>query len=89
MVNKSYFNTKTTEAEILNISGLATKPGQTTVKNKIPSVSNLVKKSKITEVEKKLTDHNHDKCFTTRKFNTLAAGVFDARLAQENLVTKT
>ena len=43
----------------------------------------------ITEIEKKLTDHNHDKYVTTPEFNTLAASVFNARLTQANLVTKT
>ena len=45
--------------------------------------------AKITEIEKKLTDHNHDKYITTPEFNTLAASVFNARLAQANLITKT
>ena len=40
-------------------------------------------------LKKKLTDHNHDKHITTPDFNTLAADVFNARLAQENLITKT
>ena len=31
--------------------------------------------TKITEIEKKLTDHNHYKYFTTQEFNTLAADV--------------
>ena len=31
---------------------------------------------KIGDLEKKITDHNHDKCITTSKFNALAAGVF-------------
>ena len=61
--------------------------------HKIPDVSNLVKKTiydtKISELEKKLTDHNHDKYITTTEFNTLAAGVFNARLAQSNLITET
>ena len=39
--------------------------------------------------KKRLTDHNHDKYITTREFNTLATDVFNARLAQANLVTKT
>ena len=43
---------------------------------------------KITEIEKKITDHNH-KYITTPEFNTLAADVFNARLAQANLITKT
>ena len=45
--------------------------------------------TKISELEKKLTDHNHDKYITTPEFNTLAADVFNARLAQANLITKT
>ena len=40
------------------------------------------------KIEKKLTDHNHDKCITTSEFNTLAADIFNARLSQANLVTK-
>ena len=43
----------------------------------------------MTETEQKLTDHNHDKYITTPEFNTLAASVFNARLAQANLITKT
>ena len=35
------------------------------------------------------SDHNHDKYITTPEFNTLAADVFNSRLAQENLITKT
>ena len=62
------------------------------MENKIPSVSNLVKKTnyetKISELEKKLTDHNHDKYVTTPEFNTSAANVFNARLAKANFITK-
>ena len=58
----------------------------------IPNNSSLVKKTdyntKIPEIEKKLTDHNHDKYITTPEFNTLAADVFNARLKQANLVVK-
>ena len=43
---------------------------------------------KTTEIEKKLTDRNHDKYITTPEFNTLAAAVFNARLAQASLITK-
>ena len=80
--------TKLTELEnkIPDVSSLATKTALTAVENKIPDVSSLVKKTnydtKISELEKKLTDHNHDKYITTPKFNTLATGVFNARLAQ-------
>ena len=65
----------------------------TAVENKIPDVSSLVKKTdyntSISEIEKKLTDHNHDKYITTPEFNTLAASVFNARLAQANVIIKT
>ena len=44
---------------------------------------------KITEIENKLTDYNHDKYITTPEFNTLAVDVFHARLAQANLIAKT
>ena len=40
----------------------------------------------ISELEKKLTDHNHDKYITTPELNTLAADVFNARLTQANLI---
>ena len=65
----------------------------TTIENKIPSINGLVKKTdyntEITDVENKLNNHNHDKYVATSEFNTLAANVFNARLAQENLITKT
>ena len=44
---------------------------------------------KLLKFEKKLTDHNHDKYITTPEFDTLPADVFNARLAQANLITKT
>ena len=70
-----------------------TKTALNTVENKMLDVSSLVEKTdyntKITEIEKKLTNHNHDKYITTPEFNTLAADVFNARLARANLVTKT
>ena len=83
------FIKKTTHTELENkipdVSNLATKTELTAVENKIPSVSSLVKKAdydkKISEVEKKHTDHNHDKYITTPEFNTMAASVFNARLA--------
>ena len=60
---------------------------------KIPSISNLVKKTdyntKVTEIENKLNNHNHDKYIDTSEFNILAVDVFNARTAQANLVTKT
>ena len=44
---------------------------------------------KITEIENKLANHNHDKYIDTSEFNNLAADVFNARLAQAKLITKT
>ena len=79
--------------KIPDISNLTTKTALTTVENKIPSVSNLVKKTgyktKITEIENKLTDHNHGKYIATPEFNNLAADVFNARIEQANLIYKT
>ena len=81
------------ENKIPDISNLATKTALTVVEIKIPSVSSLVKKTnyntKITEIENKLNNHNHHKYITTPEFNTLAANIFNARLAQVNLITKT
>ena len=45
--------------------------------------------TKITEIENELTDHNHDKYIDTPELNKLAADVFNLRLAQVNLITKT
>ena len=78
--------TKLTELEnkIPDVSSLATKTALTAVENKIPDVSSLVKKTdydtKISELEKKLTDHNHGKYITTPEFNQLTAENFAARL---------
>ena len=63
--------TKITDKEdkIPSISGLATTPALTAFENKIPSISTLVKKTeyntKISEIEQKLIDHNHDEYITT------------------------
>ena len=63
------------------------------IENKIPNVSSLVKKTdydaKIYEMEKKLTDHDHDKYITTPELNKITAEIFAPRLTQANLVTKT
>ena len=81
------------ENKIPNVNSLATKTALTVIENKIPSVSSFAKKAdyetKITEIEKKITDHGHDKYITTLQFNTLAANVFNTRLVQANLITKT
>ena len=50
-----------------------------TAEYKIPDVSSLVKKTdyntKISEIENKINDHNHEKYIATPEFNTLAARV--------------
>ena len=95
LIKKSDYNTKISEREnkIPSISNLATKTALTTVENKIPNTNNLVKKTdcdtKITEIENKITNHKHDEYITTPQFNKLAAIVFNARIVQENLITKT
>ena len=53
----------------------------------------MVKKTdyntKVTDIENKLNNHNHDKYIATPEFNNLAANVFNVRLSQANLTTKT
>ena len=95
--NVTYFvkESKLTELEniIPDISNLATKTTLTAAENKIANVSNLVNKTdcntKVTEIENKLNNHNHNKYIDTSEFNKLAVDVFNARIAQANLVTKT
>ena len=55
------------------------------------SVAQLKKdyNTRISETERKFTDHNHDKCITSSEFNNLITKSFAARLAQETLATKT
>ena len=87
------YNAKISEIEnkILSISGLAATSALNAVENETPDISSLVKKTdystKISEIERKAADHNHDKYITTPEFNNLAAGIFTARLAQTTLVT--
>ena len=95
LVKKTDCNTKITELEnkIPDISNLATKTALTSVEIKIPSISNSVKKAEyntnVTEIENKVNDHNHDKYIGTSKFNNLATNLFNTRIAQANLITKT
>ena len=80
--------------KIPNITKLTTTTALTVVENKIPYVSNLVKRTvfytKISEIEKKITtDHDHDKYITTQEFNKLTLENFTARVAQANLASKS
>ena len=53
----------------------------------------MVKKTdhntKVTEIENKLNNHNRDKYIDTQEFNKLTADVFDVRIAEASLITKT
>ena len=82
------------KGEIPNITNLAITNGLTAVENKTPNVSNLVEKAdyntKISEIENKITDHDHsNKYITTPEFNKLTAENFAARLKQTNLASKS
>ena len=91
---KADFNSKITEVEnkIPSISDLATNSALTVVENKIPDISGLVTRAnyntKISEIQKKVSDHNHGKYITTPEFNTLSARAFNARLKLANFITK-
>ena len=79
--------------KIPSITNLATTTALTAIENKIPNVSNLVKKTdyntKVSEVDNKVnTDHDHDKCITSQKFNKITSEKFTARLKQANLASK-
>ena len=96
LFKKTDFNSKICEIEgkITSISGLATNSELTAAENKIPDVNGLIKKTdygtKISEIERKITDPDHDKHITTPEFSTLAASVFNTRLAaQTDLIKKT
>ena len=58
----------------------------------MPNVSNLVKKTdqntKVNEIEKKITDHNHDKYIITPEFNKFTSDNFAASLKQANFAGK-
>ena len=44
--------------------------------------------TKLNEIEKKVTDHNHDKYITTPEFTKFSAEMFTLRLKQANLASK-
>ena len=62
------------------------------LKIKKTRVSNLVKKTlcntKITETERKINDHNHDKYITTPEFTKFTTDIFRLRLKQENFASR-
>ena len=76
-----------------NITNLTTTTtALTPIEDRIPNASNLVEKTdsntNINEIEKKISDHDHDKYIITPKFNKLTWENFAARLAQANLTSK-
>ena len=89
LATETTLNAKVNEVkgEIPSITTLATKNALNAVENEIPSVSNLTKKTdyktKINEIEKKITDHNHGKYITTPEFNKLTSENFAARLNKQ------
>ena len=98
MLRKTDYNAKNSNREnkVPGISGLTAISALTAAKNvpiKTSDVSNLDKKTdcntKLKEIEKKVTHHNHDKYITTPEFNKFTAEIFAPRLAQTNLITKT
>ena len=96
VVKKDVYNAKikNIEDKIPDITNLATAAALTAVEDKIPNVSNLVKKTeyntKISDIENKITtDHDHDKYITTQEFNKLTSENFTARLKQANLASKS
>ena len=74
-----------------SVTNLAT-TALTAVENKMPNVSNLVKKTdyntKTNNIEKKITDHSHDKYTATVECGKLTLENFVARLKQTNLISK-
>ena len=68
------------KVETPNITNLATTTTAvlTGVENKIPSISNLVKKT-----EKEATDHNLDKYITTSEFNQFTAETKTSKFSQQ------
>ena len=54
------------ETKIPDVSGLATKSALTAVENKIPDVNNLVN-TKISDIEKNIIHHNHEKYITSSR----------------------
>ena len=81
------------KGEISNITNVGTASALAFDENKIPSFSNLVQKTdyntKINETEKKITDHNDDKCIATPDFSKVTAEMFDLRLKRVNLARKS
>ena len=94
LATKTILNTKINEVEIkiLSINGLGTTSTLNFVENKVPSVSNLVKKQirtqKLMKLKRKLLITKHDKYIATPEFNKLTVESFAAGLTYADFVTK-
>ena len=77
------------DSEISNITNLATNTAFAAVKDKIPYVSNLVKKTdyntKKCEIEKKIINPDHHQYTTTQEFDKLTSEGFATRPNQKNI----
>ena len=93
VVKKADYNKLVTKVDNMDTNGLLKKTDYNTktteIEGKIPDISNLATKATLTTVENKLNNHDHDKYINTSEFNKLAADIFNARIAQANLITKT
>ena len=73
---------KNIQDKILDITTLASETDASAVGNKIPSVSNLVKKTdyniKVTEIENEIIDRYFDKYITYPEFNRIAKLIWQA-----------
>ena len=87
-IDKIKFREKNADNEIPDTSGLVA----TVVLN--TKTSGLIKKqtnydTKIGEIAKKITDHDHSKYINTQEFNKLTAENFKERLKQAKLMSRT
>ena len=85
LVKKTDYPDKITgiKGKIPSIIGLADNSALTAVQNKILDVSNLVQidyNAKISKIEKRVTNHNHDKYIATPEINNLTEKSFAAKL---------
>ena len=88
LLKKKVFNAKITEIEskMRRITSLATTAALTRVRNKIPDVSNLVKKNTHYDAEVLETK---SKWFTTADYNKFATEKLDLKIKQKGLVRKS
>ena len=91
LATETTLNAKINEVKgkIPNITNLATTTALTAVENKVPSVSNLVKKTDCNTKIMEITDHNHEKYITTAEFDKLTEEIFYLGLKRKNSARKS